>query len=76
MPNSSVSKEEFTPGILECIESHDKCYGFELSVNRMENRRYGNVLLDLFNFKRKDHKTGWQFNALIIIKDSQVVYKL
>ncbi len=76
MPNSSVRKEDLAPGILECIESHDKCYGYELKASRMESRRYGNVFLDLFNFKRKAHKTGWQFNALIIIKDSQVVYKL
>ena len=76
LPNSSVRKEDLAPGILECIESHDKCYGYKLTVNRMEGRRYGNVFLDLFNFKRKTHITGWQFNALIVIKDSQVVYKL
>lgn len=76
MPNSSVRKEDLAAGVLECIESHDKCYGYELTVSRLESQRYGNVFLDLFNFKRKTHKTGWQFNALIIIKDNQVVYKL
>lgn len=76
MPNSSVHKEDLAPGVLECIESHDRCYGYELTVSRMESQRYGNVFLDLFNFKRKTHKTGWEFNALIMIKDGQVVYKL
>lgn len=76
MPNSSVKKEDLAPGVLECLESHDNCYGFELKVNQMNSERYGNVFLDLFNFKRKTHKTGWEFNALIIIKENQVVYKL
>ena len=76
MPNSSVRKKDLAPGVRECIESHDKCYGYELQVNRLESRRYGNVFLDLFNFRRTTHKTGWEFNALIIIKDDQVIYKL
>lgn len=76
IPNSSFRKEDLAPGILDCIESHDGCYGYELKTSRTESRRFGNVFLDLFNFKRQTHKTGWQFTALIIIKENQVVYKL
>ena len=76
MPNSSVKREDLAPGVSECLESHDNCIGYELKINQMNSERYGNVILDLFNFKRKTHKTGWEFNALFIIKEDQVVYKL
>lgn len=76
MPNSSVSKEDLAPGVRGCLESHNRCYGYELTVSQMESRRYGNVILDLFNFKRKSHNTGWEFTALFMLQDEEVVYKL
>jgi hypothetical protein len=76
MPSSSFKKEDLPEGIQDCIEHNNLCYGYELKINQMQSERYGNVFLDLFNFKRQTHKTGWDFNALIIIKDSQVIYKL
>ena len=76
MPNSSVKKEDLAPGVLECLESHDNCHGYELKVSQMNSERYGNVFLDLFNFNRKTHKTGWEFYALIMVREGQVVYKL
>ena len=34
------------------------------------------MLLDLFNFRRKSTESGWRFEALIVIIDDIVVYKL
>lgn len=76
MPSSSFQKEDLPEGIQDCIKNNNLCYGYELRISQIQSKRYGNVFLDLFNFKRETHKTGWDFNALIVIKDSQVIYKL
>jgi len=76
MPSSSFQKEDLPQGIQDCIENNNLCYGYELKINQIQSKRYGNVFLDLFNFRRETHKTGWDFNALVVIKDSQVIYKL
>ena len=46
---------------------------FEITVRKYDSQRYGNVFLDLFNFRRK---TSWLFQAIIVLKDGIVVYKL
>ena len=33
-------------------------------------------MLDLLNFKRKTLSTGWQFDALLLINEGLVVYKI
>lgn len=76
MPSSSFRKEDLPKGIQDCIENNNLCYGYELKISQVQNKRLGNVFLDLFNFKRRTHKTGWEFNALIVIRNSLVVYKL
>ncbi len=76
MPSSSFQKEDLPEGIQDCIKNSTLCFGYELKINRIQSERFGNVFLDLFNFKRETHKTGWDFNALIVIVDSQVRYKL
>ena len=42
----------------------------------MNSERYGNVVLDMFNFRRKTRTTGWKFQGLIILNGERVVYKL
>lgn len=76
MPSSSFRKEDLPEGIQDCIENNNQCNGYELKINRIESKRFGNVFLDLFNFKRQTHKTGWEFNALIVLESNKVVYKL
>lgn len=76
MPSSSFQKEDLPKGIQDCIENNNLCYGYELKISQIQSKRFGNVFLDLLNFKRETHKTGWEFNALIVIKNDQVVYKL
>lgn len=76
MPSSSFQKEDLPAGIKDCIENSNLCSGYELKISQIQSKRYGNVFLDLFNFKRQTHKTGWEFNALVVLKNNQVVYKL
>lgn len=76
MPNSSLHKEDLDEGVRNCLDVQDKCYGYKIAVSNMESRRFGSVFLDLFNFKRKSHRTGWKFKALLILQDDLVVYKI
>lgn len=76
MPSSSFKKEDLPAGIQDCIANNNQCSGYELKINRIQSKRFGNVFLDLFNFKRQTHKTGWEFNALIVLINNHVAYKL
>ncbi len=76
MPNSSFQKEDIAQEVRECMKAQDKCYGYRLIIENIKNRRYGNVFLDLFKFKRKSRKTGWYFKAVLVLQDDLVVYKI
>lgn len=76
MPNPSITKEELAEGIQFCIDAKENCAGYEFDPQVRKSKRYGNVLLDIFNFHRKATESGWRFQALIVIVDHTVVYKL
>lgn len=76
MPNPSIKKSDLEPGLQDCLGSKDTCHAYEMGLEKVKKKRYGNVLLDVFKFKRKTRKSGWRFQALIVIKGDLVVYKL
>ena len=76
IPNQSITKDDLPPDIKTCIESRDCCHAYELNLDVTRSKREGNLVLDIFNFKKKTHITGWNFKGLIIIKDGVVTYKL
>lgn len=76
IPNDSISLNDLQPDVRACIESKDCCHAYELQLDVVRNKRYGNVVLDVFGFRKKSHITGWKYNALIIVKDDVVAYKL
>lgn len=76
IPNNSITLKDLQPDVRACIESKDCCHAYELNLDIVSSQRYGNVCLDVFGFKKYTHVTGWRFNALIIVKDDVVAYKL
>jgi len=76
MPNQSIRKEDLDEGLRTCLDDRHHCHAYEISLSRMDQDRYGNVLLDIFNFRRKTKVTGWQFKAIVILHDDMVTYKL
>ena len=76
MPNPSISKETLDKGIQWCIEAKLGCMAYRFEPQVLKSRRYGNFLLDLFNFKRKSRETGWKFSAIVVLVNNPVVYKL
>lgn len=76
LPNQSVTKEDLDRSVRECIEAREGSFALELDVSDKKEKREGNVFLDLLGFRRLTHETGWRFNALLLIRDDIVVYKL
>jgi hypothetical protein len=76
MPNQSIRMEDLDLGVQACLKIRELCQGYEILPQILDSKRYGNVFLDLFNFRRKQMKTGWKFNALIVLKDNLVVHKI
>ena len=76
LPNQSIRMEDIEPGVQECLMSGELCQGYEVTPEVLNSKRYGNVFMDLFNFRRKKITRGWRFNALIVLKDGFVVHKV
>ena len=76
IPPGSISGFELDSNLLDCISNGLACSGFEIHERHILYKRYGNFFLDFFNFERRTKVTGWEFNAVLIIKDDLVIYKL
>ena len=76
IPNQSITKDDLPPDVRKCIESRDCCQAYELNLDVTKSKREGNLILDMFNFKKKTQIRGWNFKGLIVIKDGLVTYKL
>jgi len=76
MINPSIKKEDLDKGIQDCINARTDCRSYEVRVSDITSKRYGNVLLDLLNFRRSTNESGWDFEALIVTVNGTVVHKL
>jgi hypothetical protein len=76
MLNQSVTLSDLDQGVQECVLAKTVCRGYEINQRQVRKQRNGSFWLDLFGFKRETHVEGWRFNALILLKDEVVVYKL
>lgn len=76
MPNPNIKKEELDRGLIECLAQKESCRAYEIKLKKVEKERYGNVFLDLFGFKRQTRVSGWEFNAIVVLKSDLVVYKI
>ncbi len=76
IPNESIRMTDLHPDIRVCLKAKAACRGYEISPKITHSERYGNVALDVFNFRRKTRTTGWKFQGLIILNGELVVYKL
>ncbi|MEA3554827.1 MAG: hypothetical protein U9R39_10580 [Campylobacterota bacterium] len=73
---SSIKMKDLDNGVQECIKSKNQCIAYEAIIKYTKRKRYGSVMLDLFNFRKNTRETGWIFSALVIINNDMVVYKL
>lgn len=76
MLNQSVTLSDLDHGVRECVMAKTVCRGLEINQRLVKKHRNGNFWLDVFGFKRETHTEGFRFNALVLLKDNIVVYKL
>lgn len=76
VPASSFDISLLDPGLQECLSSQHTCFAYEVEQVTIDRKRFGSFWLDFFNFKRQINVSGWQFDAVVVIKNDTVVYKL
>jgi hypothetical protein len=76
LPNSGIQKSDLPEPVQEFINTHENGTAYLVDLNNTHSKRYGNIFLDIFSFKRKTHVSGWKFHGLILVKNDVVIYKL
>lgn len=72
----SIPMAELDPGLQECLRNQGKCQAYVFDLRRLKGKRVGNFWADFLNFRRKTDSTGWRFNALLVMVNDQLTYKL
>lgn len=63
-------------GVLKTLEAREKGLAYEINLERIKNQREGSLVLDILNFRKNVHITGWNISVLILIVDDTVEYVL
>jgi hypothetical protein len=72
----SIPMTELDPGLQQCLRSSDECQTYVFDIQKLRSKRVGNFWADFFNFRRKTDNTGWRFNALLVMINDHLTYKL
>ena len=59
-----------------CLRNLEKCAAMEIEQIQTHRERIGNFWMDFLNFRRKTLTTGWKFDAIIVLDDGLVIYKV
>lgn len=76
VPGTAALAESIDVDIRDCIAVKERCRAVEVDINNSTSERVGSFFLDFLNFRRTTEITGWRFNAVVVLKDDVVVYKL
>jgi hypothetical protein len=70
------NKIELPSGVLKTLAAREHGLAYEINLERIKNQREGSVILDVLNFRKNIHTTGWKICVLILIVDDTVEYVL
>ena len=70
------NKIELPVGVLKMLAAKEDGRAYEINLERLKNQREGSLFLDVLNFRKTIHTTGWQISVLILIVDDTVEYVL
>ena len=70
------NKIELPVGVLKMLTARESGLAYEINLERLKNKREGSVFLDILNFRKTVHTTGWNISVLILIVDDTVEYVL
>ena len=73
---SAFRLQDLPDGVKACVTARERCTGYVLELRQVKAKREGSIPADLFGFKKNTHTTGWAFQAMVILVDEVVVYKL
>jgi len=76
LSNPTLTLEDIPKGIRDCLAAQGGCIAYKFNMEHIDKKRYGNFFVDVMNFRKRTHTTGWKFEATIIIVDDIVVYAL
>jgi hypothetical protein len=76
IPVSTPDIRLLDTGLQECISAAQSCFAYEIEQKHVDRQRVGNFWMDFLNFKRVVNVSGWQFDAIVVIKNDTVIYKL
>lgn len=74
--NPSIKKEDLDEGLQRCINAQTACKAYLVDINNTSYERYGNFIADLLTFSRRTRQVGWKFDAILVLVNDVVVYKL
>ena len=72
----SIPLQELDPGLQACLKARTDCHAYVFEPKRTHTLRTGSFWLDIFNFRRRSHQTGWRFKALLVLVNEHVSYKV
>ena len=70
------NKIELPSVFLKMLDAREDGLAYEINLERIRNQREGSVILDILNFRKNVHTTGWKISVLILIVDDKVEYVL
>lgn len=76
MPKDAIHVEDLDAALRNCIEAAEECWAYEVTPHFVHKEREGNVVLDVFGFKRTTVTTGWRFTAIVVLRTNIVHYKI
>lgn len=76
MPNPNIHMDDLPVGVRVYVQAKKGNIAYLVELENVKEKRHGNLILDVFGFKRLTHQSGWRFKGLILIKDETVVYTL
>lgn len=76
LPNQGMPYAAIPESVRTCIAAQTRCTGYVIDPKVTNEKRVGSVALDMLNFRRKTVTTGWAANALLVLLDGVVVYKI
>jgi len=76
MPRNSIGLQDLDPSVRTCIQRRERCTGYLFKLERRQEQRVGNVALDALSFSRTTVTSGWSAEALFLVENGTVMYKL
>ena len=73
---SSIDIRSLNPELQSCLMENKSCIAYEIEQTHLDRKRFGNFWLDFLSFHRRVDISGWQFDAIVVVRNARVIYKL